>query len=92
MGPTLARAVSGAGIKRITGRVLADDTIFDRKRYAGPYVSPLSGLAFNNGYDGGDYARAPELVAAKELKRALHKRGVRVQGKVGHANLLDRHG
>ena len=47
---TLAGNVAQAGIKRITGRVLADDTIFDRKRRAGPDLSPLSGLSFNNGY------------------------------------------
>ncbi len=70
------------------GRVLADDSIFDRERRAGPYLSPLSGLSFNNGYAGGDdYARAPELLAAKALKNALRKRGVKVAGKVGRANL-----
>jgi serine-type D-Ala-D-Ala carboxypeptidase/endopeptidase (penicillin-binding protein 4) len=87
---TLARNVARAGIERITGRIVADDTIFDRERRAGPDLSPLSGLSFNNGYDGGRYARAPELVAAKGLKSALRKRGVRVSGQVGHANLPDR--
>ena len=86
----LAGEIAEPGIKRVKGRVLADDTIFDRERRAGPYLSPLSGLSFNNGYDGGDYARAPELVAAKGLKGALRKRGVRVAGKVGRANLSDR--
>jgi len=83
----LARNVARAGVKRIEGRVLADDTIFDRERRAGPDLSPLSGLSFNSGYAGGDYASSPELVAAKALKQALRKRGVRVQGQVGHANL-----
>lgn len=83
----LARNVARAGVKQIKGRVLADDTIFDRERRAGPDLSPLSGLSFNNGYAGGGYASAPELVAAKALKEALRKRGVRVAGKVGHANL-----
>ena len=64
----LARNVARAGIKRIEGRVLADDTIFDRERRAGPDLSPLSGLSFNNGYVDGHYAGAPELVAAKALK------------------------
>jgi D-alanyl-D-alanine carboxypeptidase/D-alanyl-D-alanine-endopeptidase (penicillin-binding protein 4) len=83
----LARSIAAAGIKKVSGRVLADDTIFDRERRAGPYLSPLSGLSFNDGYDGGGYAGAPELVAAEGLKRALRKRGVRVSGRVGHANL-----
>jgi serine-type D-Ala-D-Ala carboxypeptidase/endopeptidase (penicillin-binding protein 4) len=83
----LARNVADAGVKRVDGRILADDSIFDRERRAGPYLSPLSGLSFNNGYDGGDYARSPELVAAKGLKSALRKRGVQVNGQVGRANL-----
>jgi serine-type D-Ala-D-Ala carboxypeptidase/endopeptidase (penicillin-binding protein 4) len=87
---TLARNVARAGIKRVTGRILADDTIFDRERRSGPDLSPLSGLSFNNGYDGGGYAQAPELVAAKGLKSALRKRGIRVTGKVGRASLPDR--
>jgi serine-type D-Ala-D-Ala carboxypeptidase/endopeptidase (penicillin-binding protein 4) len=84
---TLARAIAAAGVRRITGRVLADDSIFDRKRRAGPYLSPLSGLSFNNGIAGGDYASDPELVAAKQLARALRKRGIRVTKRIGRANL-----
>lgn len=83
----LAGNVARTGVKRITGRVLADDSIFDRERRAGPDLSPLSGLSFNNGFDGGDYSHDPELVAAEGLKKALRKRGVRVQGKVGRTNL-----
>ncbi len=86
----LAGEIAGAGIKRVEGRVLADDTIFDRVRRAGPDLSPLSGLSFNNGYDGGGYARAPELVAAKALKAALRKRGVRVGGRIGRTEVSDR--
>jgi D-alanyl-D-alanine carboxypeptidase/D-alanyl-D-alanine-endopeptidase (penicillin-binding protein 4) len=86
----LARNVARAGVKRITGRVLADDTIFDRERRAGPDLSPLSGLSFNSGYDGGRYASDPELVAAKGFKLALRKRGVKVSGKVARANLSRR--
>jgi D-alanyl-D-alanine carboxypeptidase/D-alanyl-D-alanine-endopeptidase (penicillin-binding protein 4) len=83
----LAGEIARAGIERIKGRILADDTIFDRERRAGPDLSPLSGLSFNSGIAGGDYVNSPELVAAKELKASLRKRGVRVKGKVGHANL-----
>ena len=86
---TLAKSIARTGVKRVTGRVLADDTIFDRKRYDGPDVSPLSGLAFNNGYDGGSYASDPELVAAAALKNALRKQGVLIRGKVGRADLPD---
>ena len=86
----LAREIAASGIRRIRGRVLADDTIFDRERRAGPYLSPLSGLSFNDGYDGDGYAPAPELVAAKRLRKALRERGVGVGGGIGHANLPDR--
>ena len=70
--------------------MLADDTIFDRERRAGPDLSPLSGLSFNDGYDDGGYANDPELVAAEALKQAMRKRGISVDGRVGHANLSDR--
>jgi D-alanyl-D-alanine carboxypeptidase/D-alanyl-D-alanine-endopeptidase (penicillin-binding protein 4) len=83
----LARAISEAGVTAIKGRILADDTIFDRAREASDDVSPLSGLSFNNGYDGGRYARAPELVAARALKQSLRKLGVTVSGRVGHADV-----
>jgi D-alanyl-D-alanine carboxypeptidase/D-alanyl-D-alanine-endopeptidase (penicillin-binding protein 4) len=87
----LARKVAGAGVERITGRVLADDTIFDRERRAGPDLSPLSGLSFNDGFDDqGDYAHEPELLAARAMKNALRKQGVKVAGRVGHADLPDR--
>jgi D-alanyl-D-alanine carboxypeptidase/D-alanyl-D-alanine-endopeptidase (penicillin-binding protein 4) len=86
----LARSIAKAGVRRITGRVLADDTIFDRERRAGPDLSPLSGLSFNDGYDGGGYAHDPELVAGVALKKALRKRGVAVDGRVGHADLSGR--
>ena len=83
----LAGDIARSGLKRISGRILADDSIFDRERRSGPYLSPLSGLSFNNGYDGGDYASNPELVAAVGLKNALAKRGVKVKGRVGRTNL-----
>lgn len=86
----LARNVARAGVEKITGRVLADDTIFDRRRRAGPDLSPLSGLSFNDGFDlDGGYAHDPELVAAQALKRALRKRGVAIDGRVGRVALTD---
>ncbi len=83
----LAGDIARAGIRRVSGRILADDTIFDRARRDGPYLSPLSGLSFNNGYEDGEYARAPELAAARALKNALRKRGVEVARGIGRANL-----
>jgi D-alanyl-D-alanine carboxypeptidase/D-alanyl-D-alanine-endopeptidase (penicillin-binding protein 4) len=90
----LARAVEAAGISRITGKVRADDTIFDRRRGVGATgfrpdsdLSPLSGLSFNSGHVGGHYAGAPELEAARALRRGLKKRGVRIGGGVGRSDL-----
>ncbi len=86
----LATKIAAHGIKEIEGRILADDSIFDRKRAAGPDLSPLSGLSFNDGYDDdGSYASAPELNAGIALKNALRKRGVKVNGRVGDVNLSD---
>jgi serine-type D-Ala-D-Ala carboxypeptidase/endopeptidase (penicillin-binding protein 4) len=85
----LARAVRGAGIKRVRGNLRADDTIFDRKRSVpqpgitgGPWLGPLSGLSFNSGYDGGRFARNPERVTGRELIQLLEKQGVKVTGHV----------
>jgi serine-type D-Ala-D-Ala carboxypeptidase/endopeptidase (penicillin-binding protein 4) len=91
----LARAVDRAGIERVTGRVRADDTIFDRRRGVGatdwgpdPYLSPLSGLSFNSGFaEDGSYAERPELVAARHLHEALKKLGVEVRRGIGRADL-----
>ena len=90
----LARAVEAAGIRRITGKIRADDTIFDRKRGVGATgfrpssdLSPLSGLSFNSGHAGGHYAGSPELEAARALRRGLKKRGVRIGGGVGRSDL-----
>src|SRR3954452_175971 len=55
----LVPQIRAAGIHSITGRLYADDTIFDRRRgvadsnYAtSSYIGPLSGLAFNSGFAG----------------------------------------
>jgi serine-type D-Ala-D-Ala carboxypeptidase/endopeptidase (penicillin-binding protein 4) len=89
----LAAEVKRAGIRRITGNVLADDSIFDRLRgvpatgfVAGLYLSPLSGLSFNSGYDTSGYANNPELRAARSLVGGLRHQGVAVRG-IGRKDL-----
>jgi serine-type D-Ala-D-Ala carboxypeptidase/endopeptidase (penicillin-binding protein 4) len=81
-----------AGLRAVTGRLYADDTIFDRLRgvadsgYAtSPYIGPLSGLAFNAGYNGSigqGFAADPATVAASKLARALGAAGVSIRSAV----------
>jgi serine-type D-Ala-D-Ala carboxypeptidase/endopeptidase (penicillin-binding protein 4) len=88
--------VRAAGIRAITGRLYADDTIFDRRRgvadsgYAtSPYIGPLSGLAFNSGFAGatssGGFASDPAKLAASKLARALKAGGIAVPSQVALA-------
>jgi serine-type D-Ala-D-Ala carboxypeptidase/endopeptidase (penicillin-binding protein 4) len=85
----LTPQIKAAGIKLITGRLYADDTIFDRRRgvadsgYAtSPYIGPLSGLAFNSGFSGSTSASGfssdPAKLAAAKLVRSLRGAGIGV--------------
>lgn len=85
----LARQVRKAGIRKIGGTVVGDDSVFDRRRgvpdtgyQAGVDIAPLSGLV----YGGSTYNGDPAKEATREFRDALRKRGVRVGGKVkvGH--------
>ena len=86
---SLTPQVKAAGITSITGRLYADDTIFDRRRGVAdsgygtsPYIGPLSGLAFNSGFSGSTSASSfssdPAKLAATKLAASLRKAGVRV--------------
>ena len=84
--------VTTAGIERVTGRLYADDTIFDRLRgvadsnfRTSPYIGPLSGLDFDSGYaDVGAhrFAADPAIVAADSLADSLRASGVQVSTNV----------
>lgn len=84
--------IRAAGIRAVTGRLYADDTIFDRLRgvadsgYAtSPYIGPLSGLAFDSGYAGSTaagFASDPAKLAASKLARALRGAGIQIMPKV----------
>ncbi len=88
----LKRRLREAGVKRVTGRLYADDGVFDRLRgvadsgYAtSPYIGPLSGLAFNSGYSSPRataFASDPARTAARVLARALRRAGVRLPARV----------
>jgi serine-type D-Ala-D-Ala carboxypeptidase/endopeptidase (penicillin-binding protein 4) len=78
----LAPQIKAAGIRSVTGRLYADDSVFDRRRgvadsgYAtSPYIGPLSGLAFNSGFAGSTSASGfssdPAKLAVRKLARSL---------------------
>jgi len=74
------------GVRRITGRVVADDGYFDRARTVPAwrpsvlgYCGPLSALSLNEGVGpDGDYVRDPSLWAAGKLTTMLRRAGVTV--------------
>lgn len=92
---SLARQARQAGVKRVTGRVYGDESIFDPLRgvadsgYAtSPWIGPLSGLSINAGFTGASlssFSSSPARLAARSLVRRLQKRGVSVTDRVALA-------
>jgi D-alanyl-D-alanine carboxypeptidase/D-alanyl-D-alanine-endopeptidase (penicillin-binding protein 4) len=87
----LAGDLAALGIKRVSGRVIGDETFLDSRRgepssgYGiDPYlIGELSGLAFDRGFSdaAGDLLQAnPPLVAANALATTLRRRGVKIGG------------
>jgi serine-type D-Ala-D-Ala carboxypeptidase/endopeptidase (penicillin-binding protein 4) len=91
----LGAPVRSGGIEGVTGRLYADDTIFDRLRgvadsgyRTSPYVGPLSGLAFNSGYRdarASGFASDPARSAAAALAGSLRGAGLRLRAGVALA-------
>lgn len=83
---SLARDVRGLGIRRVSGRIVADETYFDARRtapgwkaaYSKRECPPLSALVVDRGVLNGVVADEPALAAAIAFKRALERAGVRV--------------
>jgi len=87
----LAQQLTDAGLTRITGRVIGDESAFDAFR--GPpsegyrtssEVGPLSALSFNHGRTGlrSPYFQAsPATFAAEAFAKELKQRGVKIAGK-----------
>ncbi len=78
-----------AGIKKVTGRLFGDDTIFDRKRgvadsnYATSiYIGPLSGLDFNSGFAGNTssshFSSDPAKLATRTLDNSIRHSGIQL--------------
>ncbi|MGZ8715494.1 MAG: D-alanyl-D-alanine carboxypeptidase/D-alanyl-D-alanine endopeptidase [Gaiellaceae bacterium] len=93
----LARQVRAAGITRVTGRVLADETWFDARRTAPGWKAsffieespPLSALIVDRGRVGRWTSHDPALAAALLFRTALKRVGVRVAGGAAHGTADD---
>jgi serine-type D-Ala-D-Ala carboxypeptidase/endopeptidase (penicillin-binding protein 4) len=93
---SLKTQLSKAGIRAVTGRLYADDTVFDRLRgvadsgfATSPYIGPLSGLSFNSGYRGSivqGFASDPATLAASKLARALNAAGISIRPQVARGD------
>ena len=91
----LATAVRAAGIARVTGGVVGDESYFDRVRTAPGWkrsyykeeCPPLSALVVDRAYFHGRMVDNPALAAAKKFRSALLNAGVRVAkgARVGRA-------
>lgn len=86
----LVRPVRAQGIRRIKGRIVADETLFDGRRavpgwpgYYSAYISPLSALATNQDFAGNGrraYVASPPVAAGQRVRAALRGVGVRQSG------------
>ena len=83
---TLARRVEAAGIVRVTGGIVADESYFDTRRTAPGWkpsyykleCPPLSALIVARGKVNGWTTSDPALAAAKAFRAALVGEGIRV--------------
>jgi D-alanyl-D-alanine carboxypeptidase/D-alanyl-D-alanine-endopeptidase (penicillin-binding protein 4) len=87
---SLAAQVRAAGIRRVTGGVVGDESLFDARRTAAGWKAgfflnespPLSALVVDRDRVGGYLSRAPALSAASGFARVLRAAGVAVSGPV----------
>lgn len=88
---TLAGRIKAAGIKRVTGRILGDESYFDRMRTAPGWKAsfykkespPLSALVVNRGHVGKHMWDEPARAAAYLFRRALRRAGIAAPGSIG---------
>lgn len=91
----LASQLRADGVRAVTGRLYADDSVFDRLRgvadsgYAtSPYIGPLSGLSFDSGYRGSiaeGFSSDPATLAAAKLAGALRSAGIAIRTQVARS-------
>jgi D-alanyl-D-alanine carboxypeptidase/D-alanyl-D-alanine-endopeptidase (penicillin-binding protein 4) len=90
---SLARQIAAAGIRRVAGRVLGDESWFDSRRTALGWKAsfylfespPLSALIVNRGWTGHATTTQPALLAARLFRAVLGRTGVAVSGRAGLA-------
>lgn len=88
----LARQIRAAGITRIAGRILGDESWFDTRRTAPGWKAafyivespPLSALIVDRGRVGRWTSHDPALAAAQLFRAALVRAGVSVAGAAAH--------
>lgn len=83
----LGTGLKARGVRLVRGPIVADESLFDRKRlgpgwpsYYSLYIAPLSALAINQDYAGSGraaYVTSPTLAAGQRLRATM--RGVGVQ-------------
>ena len=83
----LSKEIRSAGIERVAGEVLGDESFFDGRRgvpAAGyrisRYVGPLSALVYDHGYATPAFQSSPPVFAAARLVHQLRHEGVKVEG------------
>jgi D-alanyl-D-alanine carboxypeptidase/D-alanyl-D-alanine-endopeptidase (penicillin-binding protein 4) len=88
----LAQQIHAAGIARVTGRIVADESWFDARRTAPGWKAafyieespPLSALIVDRGVVGRFTSHDPALAAGQLFRAALVDAGVRVAGPAVH--------
>jgi serine-type D-Ala-D-Ala carboxypeptidase/endopeptidase (penicillin-binding protein 4) len=86
----LAERIRAAGIRKVTGAIVGDESFFDKQRVAPGWKAsyykdecpPLSALIVNRARIDGHISSDPALAAATLFKRALRNAGVAVPGRV----------
>ena len=85
----LAASLRSSGIRRVTGRIVGDESYFDKRRVAAGWKPsyyklespPLSALVVDRAKVAGHTVDSPALAAARAFRKALIAAGVAVAGK-----------